>query len=74
MAASYQNTDERNDGPRAMMTLRRRFETHAEKNKRKVTVSDRRVIAVVGATGAQEQMTRFYAPASARPSAGDEFH
>src|SRR5215469_18575452 len=36
-----------------MMTLRRRFETHAKKNKRKVTVSDRKVIAVVGATGAQ---------------------
>src|SRR6516165_2613363 len=36
-----------------MMTLPRRFETHAKKNKRKVTVSDRKVIAVVGATGAQ---------------------
>src|SRR6516225_811961 len=36
-----------------MMTLPRRFETHAKKNKRKVTVSDSKVIAVVGATGAQ---------------------
>ena len=53
MAASFQSTDEQSDGLRAMMTLRRRFETHAEKNKRKVTVSDRKVIAVVGATGAQ---------------------